>query len=92
MKIRNIEKILRDRGVEQGVIYLLQLQQEQINQLDGSVRQMAQLLDKMIDTLNNTVQGASAVKQETMNLLSKAGIFVGAEKPDDGLDPNTQAL
>jgi hypothetical protein len=92
IKTRQIEQTIRDRGMERGMIYLFEMQQEQIKQIDGSVRQMAALLDKMIDTLNNTVQGAAAVKQDLINTLGKAGITVGSEPADDGLDPNTQSL
>jgi hypothetical protein len=88
MKTNQIEEILRDRGFENGAKYILMALNEENRTLRKSVTELAQMLDKMIDTMNNVVEGAGAMKREHQNALRKAGLI----EPSDDLGASTQMI
>lgn len=88
MKTRNIADIFRDKGMERGTLHVLEMQQEQLNTLQRSIRELAAMQDQIITSLQNVVAGTTGMRHEMMKRLKQAGLAM----PDDDLDPNTHSL
>jgi hypothetical protein len=88
MKTAEIEQILMNRGYEQGVRYILMALNEENRTLRKSITELALMLDKMIDTMNNVVEGAGAMKREHQAALRKAGLA----EPEDDMGASTHMI
>lgn len=88
MKTSEIENVLKNRGFETGTAYILMALNEENRTLRKSVTELALMLDKMIDTMNNVVEGAGAMKREHQNALRKAGLI----EPEDDLGASTHMI
>lgn len=84
MKTAEIEQILMNRGYEQGVKYILMAQNEEVRTLRKSVTEMAQMLNHMVDTMQNVVNGVHGMRDEQIKALKKAGILLDTKEPDLG--------
>ena len=88
MKTRDIENILKNRGFENGTLYILQAQNEEIRTLRKSVTELGQLLNHMVDTLQNVVNGVHGMRDEQIKALKKAGVLMDDTVASE-LGPNT---
>lgn len=86
-KTREIEGILRNKGYEQGVKHILEVQNEAIRQMNKDLTECGVQLSKIIDTLANVVEGAGIMKKNFEHQMRRLGGL-----NDDGQDPNTQRL
>lgn len=91
MKTREIENILKNRGFESGTLYILQAQNEEIRTLRKSVTELGQLLNHMVDTLQNVVNGVHGMRDEQIKALKKAGVLMDDTVASE-LGPNTQDI
>jgi hypothetical protein len=88
MKSRDVEVILRQRGLEGGTLYILTSLVEQVNQLEKNLQLMAQVQHQMTDTVANVVEGSLGMRNQMMQTLKKAGVQVSSEEVEsDGLGP-----
>lgn len=88
MKVSRIEDVIRDKGMEQGTVFVLGALQEQINTLAASLKAQQELMDRMIDTLTNVVHGAAGMKEEMVKRMKSAGLF----SEEDDLGENTSKI
>jgi molecular chaperone GrpE (heat shock protein) len=88
MKSRDVEVILRQRGLEGGTLYILTSLVEQVNQLEKNLNDVAQVQHQMTDTVANVVEGSLGMRDQMMQTLRKAGVQVSSEEVEsDGLGP-----
>lgn len=85
MKQRDIATIIKNRGLEKGVVYVLEAMYEDVTVTKKNLVALAGMVDTIIDSLNNVVNGAEGMKRQMQSTLQKAGIMVEA----DDLGPNT---
>lgn len=91
MKTRDIENILKNRGFESGTLYILQALNEENRTLRKSVTEMAQLLNHMVDTMQNVVNGVHGMRNEQIKALKKAGVLMDDTVASE-MGPNTQDI
>lgn len=88
MKTREIENILKNRGFENGTLYILQAINEENRTLRKSVTELGQLMNHMVDTLQNVVNGVHGMRDEQIKALKKAGVLMDDTVASE-LGPNT---
>lgn len=88
MKTAEIESLIKNRGFEDATKYILMALNEENRTLRKSITEMAQMLNQMIDTMNNVVEGAGAMKRQHENALRKAGLI----PPEDDLGSSTHMI
>lgn len=76
---------LKSKGMEKGTIYVLSVLAEQQVALQNDTRDLAMLLDQMMNVMNNLTLVGENMKNAVESLRS-------ADKDDDGLGPSTQLL
>lgn len=91
MKTREIENILKQRGFENGTLYVLQAINEENRTLRKSVTELAQLLNHMVDTMQNVVNGVHGMREEQIKALKKVGVNMNEDVASE-LGPNTQDI
>lgn len=90
MKARQVEELLKNRGMERGTVHMLTYLVERNNALESQLNQMAQMQMQMVDTLQNVVTGTTGMRTQMIKTLRENGINVESE--DDGLGPSTQHI
>ena len=91
MKTRDIENVLKNRGFEKGTLYMLQALNEENRTLRKSVTELAQLLNHMVDTMQNVVNGVHGMREEQIKALKKAGVLMDDTVASE-MGPNTQDM
>ena len=86
MKTHMVRQVISNMGTEQGVIYMLETLTEQINSQQKSIMELAKQQLEMIDTLQNVVNGAHAMREQMVSSMKKVGL-IGSE--EDDLGPST---
>lgn len=86
MKTRDIKDILRNRGQERGVLFVLESQNEQIIALHRGLKDCAIAIDKVIDIVSTLVQ----VGENMKSTIEKVNKQVGEDRYD--LGDNTQMI
>lgn len=89
MKTREVENILRNKGMDRGVVYMLEYLVEKTNSLEKNLVDCAQLLNALVDTVSNLTNASSEAISQQKKLLARHGI---APDEDDGLDPSTHNI
>lgn len=88
MKTNMIQDVLRNKGFERGVQYILEQQNEDIATIKKNMLALANMFNQMTDSLNNVVRGTEGMKLHLEKQMKKAGILVEA----DDLPANTKRL
>lgn len=91
MKTREIENILKNRGYESGTLYILQALNEENRTLRKAVTELGQLMNHMVDTLQNVVNGVHGMREEQVKALKKVGVQLNEDVATD-MGPNTQGM
>jgi molecular chaperone GrpE (heat shock protein) len=93
MKARQVEEIIRNQGMERGVVYILASLVEQVNQIEKNLNLMAQVQHQMTDTVANVVEGVGGMRSHMISTLRKSGINVDSEEMEsDGLGSSTHLI
>ena len=74
---RDLRRNIKELGFEKGTVVTLELLLEELAGFRQSLMEMAKLQNMMIDTLNNTVQGAGMMRAEVERIQRKVdgGIY-----------------
>ena len=91
MKTREIENILKNRGFESGTLYMLQALNEENRTLRKAITELGQLMNHMVDTLQNVVNGVHGMRDEQIKALKKAGVLMDDTVASE-LGPSTQDI
>jgi lauroyl/myristoyl acyltransferase len=83
LKARQVRDILRDKGTDKGVVYVLETLAEQDAHMMKRLVELAQYFDKMVDTMTGVTDLAGRMKAEVQRIAS--------EREDD-FPPNTEDL
>lgn len=84
MKARDIKGILRDKGNEKGIVYILETLAEQQFYMMKRLVELAQYFDKIVDAMGTTVEAVDRAKAEVQRIQKLM--------EDDDLPPNTGDL
>lgn len=93
MKARQVPEMIKAMGYERGSVHIMSALVEQVNQQEKQIQELTGMLNKMVDTLANVVEGSHGMRSEMISTLKRAGINVSAEeKEGDGLGPATELI
>ncbi len=90
IKTKEIEFILRNKGFEKGTIHILEALNEQVRTINKQQIDLANNCIKIVETLDNVVNGATGMRDEMMKKLKSAGLMTDVS--DDGLGASTHGI
>lgn len=85
MKTREVRERIQSMGFEKGVVWCLEALNEQQIQLGRDINELAQLFDKLTDSMQQLTGAMEHAKSAVESLQER-------QQQEDGLGVNTQAL
>jgi hypothetical protein len=84
LKAREVRDYIKAQGHEKGTVYCIEVLAEQQAHMMKRIVELAMYFDKMVDSMDNTVNAMGNVKSEMQKMQNMID--------DDGLGPNTERI
>ncbi len=88
MKIGSVKDKLRELGENRGTLYMFEYLVEQNNVKTKQIAELTKLVEQLVDTVTNVVNGTVGMREQMIASMKRAGL----KMEEDDLDPSTHNI